>query len=171
VSPSPRRVVVTAVGSVFRHDDGAGPAVLDMARPCLGHVEVVRSLSSPFDLVGTWDGAELAVVVDALRAGGPAGTVHVVEVCPEEPRAPALRSSRTSSHGIGVVEVLRLSRACGTAPRRVLLVGVTGEEFGPGVGLSPTVAQAVARAAEVVVDAVSGTIDPGQANGHAAHCR
>ena len=171
MSPGSPRVVVAAVGSLFRHDDAAGPAAVDLARDRLGHAEVLGTLATPLELMGAWDGADLAVVVDALRSGG-AGAVHVVELGPDGPPAGAAAPApRSSSHGIGVVEVLRLSRVCGTAPQRVVLVGVTGTEFGPGVGLSPQVARAVARAADLVVAAVAGTIGPGRPGTDAAHCR
>jgi hydrogenase maturation protease len=151
------RVVVAAVGSEFRQDDGAGPAVLAWVSGALGDAEVLGPLTSPLQLLGAWDGAGLAVIVDAVRDhGGEPGAVRVVElvaVSPaDEPGSPLRRSS---SHGIGVVDAFRLSCALGTAPARVVLVGVTGECFDDGIGLSPSSSSAVARAAQLVVGLVA----------------
>ena len=60
-----------------------------------------------------------------------------------------------SSHGLGVSEALRLSVVLGSAPARVVLVGIVGDDFGDGVGLSPEVSAAVGRAAQVVTDLVA----------------
>ena len=56
-----------------------------------------------------------------------------------------------SSHGMDLPRVLRLARAMGHAPRRVVVVGIEGENFADGVGLSPAVALAVSEAGELVI--------------------
>ena len=146
-----RRVVVAAVGSEFRRDDGAGPAVLDRLGADLGGVEVLGALASPWHLLGAWDGADLAIVVDAVAAGDEPGAVHVVEVDTSvPPKAHGRTAPQTSSHGVGVIEALHIAAALGTAPAHVVLVGVAGEDFGEGRGLSPSASHAVERAARVV---------------------
>ena len=44
--------------------------------------------------------------------------------------------------------------ALGSAPQHVVLVGIVGADFGAGVGLSPSVASAVDRAAGLVEEVV-----------------
>ena len=115
---------------------------------------VLGTLAAPLDLLDLWDGAGLAVVVDALGGGEP-GTVLVVELGGALfPEAIGARAPGTSSHGFGVVEALRLAHVRGTAPRRAVLVGIVGADFAPGVGLSPSVAAAVDRAARLVEQVV-----------------
>ena len=146
-----RRVVVAAVGSEFRRDDAAGPAVIDRVGGELGGVEVLGALASPFDLLGAWDGADLAIVVDAAAAADQPGAVHVVEVdMASVPETDGRTSRSASSHGVGVIEAIRIARVLGTAPERVVLVGVAGEDFGEGTGLSQSVSRAVEQAARVV---------------------
>ena len=66
-----RRVVVAGLGSEYRRDDGAGPAAVSLVvQQCPG-VTVVAPLDDPLDLLGLWDGADLAVVVDAVSSGSP----------------------------------------------------------------------------------------------------
>ncbi len=156
-------VVVAAIGCAFRRDDGVGPAVLGRAQADLDGVAEIGLLAAPLDLLGRWDGAALAVVVDALRGGEP-GTVHVVELvtAPSRP-PPGVRAPGVSSHGLGVVEAVRLAHVLGTAPRRVVLVGVAGADFGAGPGLSPRVAAAVDAAAAVVVEVVRSAWAPAPA--------
>ena len=149
-------VVIAAVGSEFRRDDGAGPAVLERLGGGSGEARVLGALASPLHLLGAWDGAGLAIVVDAVGGGAPPGEVRVVEVDLRDPLgASTRRAAMPSSHGLGVSEALRLAVALGSAPARVVLVGIVGDDFGDGVGLSPEVSAAVGRAAQVVTDLVA----------------
>ncbi len=144
--------MVIGMGSEYRRDDGAGPAVADeVARTCTG-VDRLGPIAEPLDLLGLWDGADLAVVVDAVRSGADPGTVELIELV--EPDAtdgrPLESRGATSTHGIGLAGVLRLSRAVGGAPGRVVVVGIEGDDFSQGMGLTPAVERAVPHAARHV---------------------
>ncbi len=143
------RVVVASLGNEYRRDDGAGPVV---AHAVVGRVSGVRHVGpqvDPLDLLGRWDGADLAIVIDATSAHGMPGTVRVVELTTggESPGA-------TSTHGISLAGVLRLARAVGQAPGRVVVVGIEGDDFGKGPGLSPAVSAAVPAAVHKVVELI-----------------
>lgn len=150
-----RRVVVVGMGSDWRHDDGVGPAVAGRAAARLdegaaAHCEVVAPLADPLDLLGHWDGADLAVIVDATSSGAVAGTIWLIEL--EDHQGGEHLPS--STHGIGVAGVLALARAVGRAPVRTVVVGIEGEDFTQGSGLTPSVAAAVDEATAVVVELV-----------------
>jgi len=153
-------VVVAGIGSEYRRDDGAGVAVARALAASSSAICDVGPLGEPLDLLGRWDRATLAIVVDAVRSADAPGTVRVIELdaaTPDE-RAPVRRVARgtSSTHGIGLAGVLRLARAVGSAPGRVIVVGVTGASFGAGVGLSPAVERAVPAAAALVLELVEG---------------
>lgn len=146
---APPRVIVVGIGSTYRRDDGAGAAVAEeVARACPG-VTRLGPVTEPLDLLGLWDGAELVVVVDAVRSGAEPGTVQIIELSDGADAGVGSGDppGTTSTHGIGLTGVLRLARAVGSAPRRVVVVGIEGEDFGNGTGLSAAVEQAVAHAA------------------------
>jgi hydrogenase maturation protease len=148
--------VLAGVGSPYRRDDGAGPAVAERVADLKEGVVDIGPISDPLDLLGRWDGADLAVIIDAVRSGRPPGTVSTLELEPSD-RAPTAPGDATethgaaSTHGIGLTGVLRLARAVDAAPRRVVVVGIEGEDFGRGVGLSPAVAPAVPPLVELVL--------------------
>jgi len=147
------------MGSEYRRDDGAGVAVADaVARTCPG-VTWLGPISEPLDLLGLWDGADLVVVTDAVRSGAGPGTVRVIDLSETAGTVPGSGGppGTTSTHGIGLVGVLRLARAVGGAPGRVVVVGIEGCDFADGVGLSPAVARAVPDA----VDQVRELVDTG----------
>lgn len=148
--PPGRRTVVAGIGSEYRGDDGAGPAVAALVADLVDGVADLGPVGDPLDLLGLWDDADLAVVVDAVHSHAEPGTVRLVEVAPEA--TTAAPEGTTSTHGIGLAGVLRLARAVGQAPRRLVVVGIEGEDFGQGAGLSPAVARAVPRAARLVIE-------------------
>ena len=146
-------VVVAAVGNAYRGDDGVGPAVIGRVTAALPAVVDVGPVADPLDLLGRWDGAGCAVLVDAMRSGADPGTVTVVDLddVPDDPRV-----RPTSSHGLGLSRALRIGRAVGRAPGRVLVVAVEGCDFADGDRLSPAVARAVPDAARRVLELVAG---------------
>jgi hydrogenase maturation protease len=150
-------VVLAGLGNEFRRDDGAGQLVAAEAARRLRRVVYLGSVREPMDLCGKWDRAQAAVLVDAVRSGAAAGRVHVVELAvsaePGEGHEDCdrLDGARTSTHGLGLPAVLRLASAMGQAPERVVLVGLEGQEFGPGPGLSSAVQAAVPIAVARVV--------------------
>jgi hydrogenase maturation protease len=150
------RVVVAALGNEYRRDDAAGPAAVSMVvQQCPG-VTMVGPLDDPFDLLGLWDGALLAVVVDAVSSGSPPGTVQVVELDPTAPVPARERgaSGTNSTHGIGLAGIYRLARAIERAPSRLVAVGIEGSDFAQGVGLSDGVEEGVEHAARHVVEMI-----------------
>jgi len=143
------RVVVAGVGNEHRRDDGVGPVVAARVVPLVPGVRDVGPVADPLDLLGLWDGADLAVVIDASRSGAEPGTVGVVDIVAGPPRLGV-----TSTHGLGVDAALRLAGALGRGPRRVVVVGVEGDSFGTGVGLSAPVAAAVPLAVRTAVEMI-----------------
>ena len=172
--PAQRRlapIVVVAMGSEWRRDDGVGMRVARsvaarMAVEALADCRVVTQLADPLDLLSHWAGAELAVILDATRSGLAPGSVSLIRL--EQPVSRLAAESDTpptaacavagrspsSSHGLGLANVLRLARAVDRAPRSVVICGVEGEDFSPGSALSPAVEAAVDKAAAVVLELV-----------------
>ncbi|MGW0495310.1 hypothetical protein ACWD0Z_07695 [Streptomyces sp. NPDC003007] len=84
---SPARIAVIDVGNEFRWDDGVGRVVAARLREqaenqALPPGTVVEACDGdPARLIGLWEGARLAVVVDAAHAHpGTAGRIHRIEL-------------------------------------------------------------------------------------------
>jgi hydrogenase maturation protease len=151
------RVVVIGVGNPWRRDDGAGPAVATAFRARLDDSVAVLELDGEAArLVDAWDGADLAVVVDAVRTGAVPGTVHLLEADADAGGEAGPAGRTTSSHGLGVEQAIELARVFGRLPRRLVLVGIEGADFGPGSDVTPGVAAAVGPAVRVIADVVQG---------------
>ena len=152
----PRRVVVVGVGNSLRRDDGAGIAVVERARPLLPPRVEVRTLSGEATtLLDAWAGADLAVVVDAVRWDHPAaGGVTRIDAI-SEPDAVTGWGAGASSHGLGVAEAVALARALDRLPPRLILLLIALAEEGQGEGLSPAVQGHVDEAVALLVAEVT----------------
>ena len=146
-------VVVIGVGNRYRHDDGAGLAVAAKVEGlALPGVRVIETDGEPTRVIDAWDGASVAVVVDAVRTGtAPVGTVHRVE---ETLTTTGQRSP--SSHSLGLGDAYALGHALERLPRRLVAFGIEAENFAMGSGLSDAVAAAVDAVVAAVVAEVGG---------------
>jgi hydrogenase maturation protease len=133
-------IVVAGIGNRYRGDDGVGPAVAALVAENSGAIDI-GPISEPLELLGRFGDASLAVLVDATRSGSSPGTIRLVDVDEVDDSAP------TSTHALGLRRVCRLASALGVAARRVVVVGIEGEDFSDGDHLSAPVAAAVPLAA------------------------
>jgi hydrogenase maturation protease len=145
---------VAGIGNVFNGDDGFGPEVARrlLDRPLPDGVRVedygIRGVHLAYELL---DGYDLVVLVDALPRGEAPGTVYVLEPEVDVDAAPPL-----DAHRMDPRSVLAAVAGMGGEVGRLLLVGCEPADVEEGMGLSPPVAAAVDRAADVVDDLVSG---------------
>jgi hydrogenase maturation protease len=163
VTGSPvRRILVAAIGNVFRTDDGFGSEVARRLAvlPWPQGVRVVdygiRGLHLAYDLLDGWD---VLVLVDALPDRGAVGSVAVLTIGPDDV-GPA---AALDAHGMDPATVLgALDRLGGRLPPRTLLVGCQVSETGDGMGLTPAVEQAVGEAVRTVWALVCGAPVPAE---------
>jgi hydrogenase maturation protease len=135
------RVVVIGIGSSTRGDDAAG---LLAAR----RLDAFEHEGDPLGLLDVWRDAAAVVVIDAVRSGAEAGTVHRFDASRGPLPAPLRGSS--STHALGLAEAIELGRALDRLPERVIVYGIEGERFEAGAALTPAVAAAVEAVAAAV---------------------
>jgi hydrogenase maturation protease len=142
--------VVIGVGNAFRGDDGAGREVAKRVQERVpGKLEVVVCGLEPTRLIDAWEGADAALLVDAVSSGAKPGTVHRFDATAE---ALPSREFRSSTHALGIGETIELARAIGKLPPRVVVFGIEGEVFGSGTELSGPAEEGVERAVELVLE-------------------
>ncbi|NIR59786.1 MAG: hydrogenase maturation protease [Gammaproteobacteria bacterium] len=118
--------------------------VLVLDRPGAALIEALR-------------GAELVVLVDAMRAGGPPAQVR--RLSPDTLATGAF----TSSHGIGVAEALALARALGELPPRLAVLGIEVGDGTAEVGrLLATAGHALRAEVEAEIEACAAALEAGR---------
>ena len=144
--------LVIGVGNELFGDEGLGVHVARLlaSQPSLpGSVEVIEAGTSLFDFVPEFPRYSRVILVDAVRAGNPPGTIwraDSVADLDDETEA----TSFLSLHGWGVVESLHAAKKLGMVPQRLTIIGAEPETTEPGIGLSPTLSQAALRIVAVI---------------------
>ena len=141
--------LVIGVGNRWRRDDGVGPVVADRLRE--RGVDAVEHAGEAVALMELWEGAALAIVIDAAGPGTAPGTVRRVDAT-HEALPPGLTAA--STHALGLADAIALARTLDRLPSRLVVYGIGGADFSSGEGLSP----AVERAVDEVVAELTGQI-------------
>jgi len=145
-------LMVIGVGQSLRGDDAVGLEVVrrwqstypqTAQRP---DVRVHLVELSGLALLDVLEGAQAALLVDAVRSPRHApGTVLTLR----EADLQRFGAGAGSAHGIGVAEALALGRALDVAlPDHLVVLGLVGETFDVGAGLSASVQCALPDAVE-----------------------
>ena len=154
------KVIVAGFGSADRGDDGVGAIVAREVAARDAATCEIGPLSEPLDLLDYCEGADLVVVVDAVRSQTTPGTIRVIEMDVvnrgHDVESFGAGDGSTSTHGIGLIGVLRVAKAIGRAPRRLVVVGIEGECFALGDDVSPRVRAAVPEAVRQVLELIAG---------------
>jgi hydrogenase maturation protease len=155
--------LVIGVGSP-NGDDGAAWAALEQLAcraevQAAGEAIVLESLDRPgATVIGRWQGVRKVVLVDAVRSGAPAGTLHRIA-------AKDLLSlgCAASSHGFGVAESIRLAIVLGALPEQLVILGIEAGAMAPGrAPLSPEVIRALPDLVDALVREAVFAGDHGQ---------
>jgi hydrogenase maturation protease len=146
----PKPVLVIGVGNWYRGDDAVGLVVARKLR-AMNIPEIVSCEESGegMALMEAWTAAEHVIIVDASSSGSPPGTVHKLDA--DEMMIPTA-FFRYSSHAFSVAEAIEMARALSCLPPRLTVYGIEGEDFAPGVHLSPEVEQALEKVIKQVID-------------------
>jgi len=147
---------IIGCGNPERGDDGAGLLVVERLRELGIEALGVTTHTCPgeaTELSSAWRSDDDLVVVDAVVTGAPVGTVHRWDGIP-----PAASSPSASTHGLGVIQALRLAHVLGCVPKLLEVYGIEGRRFEPGSPPSPK----VKAAAEDLAQQIHATIQTGQ---------
>ena len=147
-------VAVVGVGNDFRRDDGVGLFVARRIHELNPeNAQVTCGVPDGTAILEAWSGTQLAIVIDCVSSGAPAGQIYRFDALAEP--LPESLFSRVSTHCFSVIKVIELARAVGRLPDRLLVYGIERGETNAGEGLTPE----VGYSAEVVVNQIVADID------------
>jgi hydrogenase maturation protease len=131
--------VVVGIGNPYRRDDGIGPALADAVEALgLPGVRTATLQATTSDLLHTWAGASLAVVVDAVRCE-PSSPGRIHRVDPGAIGPPELSVTPASTHELSLEQAVRLGQLLALEPARLVVFAVEAADLGHGQGFSPAV--------------------------------
>ena len=147
-------IVVIGVGNTLFSDEGVGVHVVNQLKrmPLPSNVEVVDCGTNGIAVLEALDGAEKAVIVDAVSAGGKPGTIYrltLSEILAMEDRLLKL----VSLHQFDLIAALKLAELTTVykMPRDIIIVGVEAKSFDLGLGPSEEIKRVIPKVVEVVL--------------------
>jgi len=136
-------ILVLGVGNNLQTDDGVGvhavAELMKMEWP--EEVEIVDGGIAGLDLIAIVDSREYVIVLDAIDAGHPPGTIF--KFTPEDISDSTMHCD--SLHQIGLLETIQMAKLTGNAPKHTLILGVQPENVDWGLELTRTVQECLPR--------------------------
>jgi len=148
-----RPLLVLGLGNVLCADDGLGvAAVAALARgyALAPAVQLADGGTLGLSLLGLFDGVDDVLLVDAILADAPAGTLVQLDGDAVEPAA----RERLSVHQVGVADLLDALRLLGAVPSRLSLVGLVPERVELGLDRSAAVERALPALVSLLADEI-----------------
>ena len=144
-------LLILGLGNLLCRDDGLGALVAQTiaeTRVVPDGVLVLDGGTLGLSLLPYLEDAERAVLVDAVQADAPPGTLVRLE---GDEVGPAV-AARLSVHQVGVSDLVEAARWRGRLPPSLVLLGLVPESTELGVGLTPPVQASLAALLDRVCD-------------------
>ena len=153
------RPAIIGVGNVLMGDDGVGPAALEVfgAQGLGDRAELIDAGLAFSEVLCDLEPDRRLIIVDAVRGGGPAGSVYRLTLADLE--AGAGMVSAMSLHEVNVLPALQMEALAGREFTDVTIFGVEPGRVDWGEGLSAPVAAAVEKLAEILAQYVNSRAD------------
>ncbi|GAB4165622.1 MAG: HyaD/HybD family hydrogenase maturation endopeptidase [Rhodocyclaceae bacterium] len=145
------RVVILGIGNILLRDEGVGVRAAERLREeyvAPQGVEVIDGGTCGMELLDPLCGADLLLVLDAVKAGRAPGTM----VCLTGAEVPVFFRAKLSPHQVSICDVLASLEFAGDPPKDLVLVGVEPESLALGTELSAAIAARVPGMLDTAVE-------------------
>ena len=133
-------------------DDQLGWLAIDRLRSRLPSGVVAQRARHGVELLEHLEGHDSAIVIDTAMPTGNPGAIRLFDW----PSPELAGSTLWSTHGLGLIDALRLAEALGRLPRLVRIYTIEAMDTSPGISLSPNVARQLDALLErILVDSAS----------------
>ena len=150
----PGTIKLIGIGQSLRGDDAAGLAAVRLWQEKYqlseSHPDVQVELAElpGIGLISLLEGCRLAILVDAVRSGAKAGTIHILS----REQLQVFQAGAASAHGWGVAETLELGQRLMSAamPDKLVVIGIEAGDVSLGEPLSHEVEAALPEVARLI---------------------
>ena len=148
------RILVLGLGNLLLRDDGVGvQAVRQLQKDPPAGAKVVEVGTAVLDALHLYEWADRILAIDAMRAGGSAGTIYPLQISDVEDR-----SVQASLHELSLLAAIRFLPG-GKRPA-ILILGVEPEIIDYGLDLSPKLETAL----PILIHSIKGIVGYWQLN-------
>jgi hydrogenase maturation protease len=139
--------LIIGIGNSLRGDDGVGPALIDqLVLRDLPNCRLMAADVTGLDLIKYFHPDERVIIIDAAEMGVEPGTIRVFSV---EDLEQIQFVSATSTHGMGLLETLKLAREVGYE-QQIWIIGVQVQTYLYREGLSEKVDRAIPQVIDII---------------------
>ena len=151
-----KRVLVAGIGNRLMGDDGFGPRVIDLLSSINvpDNVELRDFGTAGLTIATDLEEFDLVIFLDSMQMEGEYGHLFKTQLVVEENLEDIGELARTSLHEVGLEGLLRFSKAIGTLPAEVYLIGCKPKNIEPSLDLSSEVEKASHKAVDMVIDII-----------------
>ncbi len=137
MEPRDKTILILGIGNVLLTDEGIGVRVAEkMHGDALPpDVEVLDGGVGGLNLSILIEGREKVIVVDAVKAGAPPGTLFRFT----DKDLAAKKGTLRSAHGIDFSDVIAIVEFSGTKPDEIVFLGIEPESLDASMELSPLI--------------------------------
>jgi len=136
-----KEILVLGIGNTILKDEGIGVRVaekmMEMSLP--PEVEVMDGGIKGLDLLYYIEGRKKVIVVDAVKAGAPPGTLFRFT----DNDIAAKKGIMRSAHGIDFSDVIAVARFTGTKPAEIIFLGIEPYDLSVSMELSPKIEEMI----------------------------
>nr|WP_295971456.1 HyaD/HybD family hydrogenase maturation endopeptidase [uncultured Bacillus sp.] len=130
-------ITILGIGNTLYQDEGLGIHALPLVEKYLAQVENIEIVDGTTDgmrLLAPVEDTDYLIVIDAINAGKPGGTIIILE----GDDIPAYFGIKMSIHQLGFQEVLMASKIRDRYPKHIVMIGMQPTSLELGVELSET---------------------------------
>jgi len=148
-----KRILILGIGNILLKDEGIGVRVAEKmkAMNLPPDVEVMDGGTGGLDLVYCIEGRKKVIVVDAVKAGSPPGTLFRFT----DKDLAGKKGVMRSAHGIDFSDVIAISNFLGTKPEEIVFLGIEPAELSASMELSPEIDKMLPVLINLVVKEIS----------------
>lgn len=131
-------ILILGVGNILLQDEGIGVRVVEKLQQTYrfpSNVELLDGGTIGLDLINYLDDVSHLLVIDAVEAAKPPGTI--IRLVNNE--IPAFLAHKISPHQIGISDILSVARLRDMVPDEMVLIGIQPQSLDTGLELSPTI--------------------------------
>ena len=143
--------LILGVGNVLLGDEGIGIRVVEELQnnyAFSNDVEILDGGTAGIELLRYIENRDLLIIIDAMRADLPPGTVFKVE----GEDVPKKFMTKISPHQIGLSDLLAAGILSENIPKKIVLFGVEPEKLETGIYLSDSVTKNINKIVSAILD-------------------
>ena len=147
-------ITILGIGNTLFSDEGVAIHLLPILEKALRdyeNIEIIEGSTDGMRLLGPVEDAENLIIIDAINAGEPGGTIIKLE----GDKIPAYFGIKMSIHQLGFQEVLMAAKMRECYPKRIVMLGMQPTSLELGVELTEINREQLGNLASLVVGQIN----------------